>query len=455
MATSAVGDEHPLGLYRDDCRFLSGHELRIAGVSPRLLVTSAITGAAPSTSSPTQSSSCRTAAARAADASAPRRSARSRTRRRCSSASMSTSTVAIRSTWSSRLALAADFRPMLVLRGLAGVPGRRADERGGGRAALGGPRSRWRPARDHGDRRPGARRGADGRLRFPLRLQPGQGADVVLTFRLDQGAARAGPHTAHPYRSAAAAAPYGRTGGPGSGRRSALQPVLERSMLDLTMLRSQLDGQTVLRGGHPLVRHPVRPRQPDHGARDVRSTRRSPSRRCACSRSGSAARRPVHEEEPGKVLHELRVGEVAALGLTPLARYYGTVDATALFVCLLAEHARWTGDSISSTSCAPPSTRRWAGSTATAITTATVCSTTAQHRRGPAQPGLEGFRRRHRRRARRAARAPDRPRRGTGLRRPGQARSRACSSARVNRARAELLREADEMEQRAGALLAR
>jgi glycogen debranching enzyme len=53
---------------------------------------------------------------------------------------------------------------------------------------------------------------------------------------------------------------------------------------------------------------------------------------------------PEHDEEPGKVLHELRVGEVARRGLSPLARYYGTVDATPLFLCLLAEHADWTGD---------------------------------------------------------------------------------------------------------------
>jgi len=52
---------------------------------------------------------------------------------------------------------------------------------------------------------------------------------------------------------------------------------------------------------------------------------------------------PEHDEEPGKVLHELRLGEIAAQGLTPLARYYGTVDATPLFLCLLAEHADWTG----------------------------------------------------------------------------------------------------------------
>ena len=44
------------------------------------------------------------------------------------------------------------------------------------------------------------------------------------------------------------------------------------------------------------------------------------------------------------MLHELRVGEVARLGLSPLARYYGTVDATPLFLCLLCEHADWSGD---------------------------------------------------------------------------------------------------------------
>ena len=51
----------------------------------------------------------------------------------------------------------------------------------------------------------------------------------------------------------------------------------------------------------------------------------------------------MHEEEPGKVIHELRLGELAALDVTPLTRYYGTVDATPLFLCLLAEHAQWSG----------------------------------------------------------------------------------------------------------------
>ena len=40
-----LGDDHALGVYRNDGRFLLGHELRIAGERPRLLVVSAPTGA--------------------------------------------------------------------------------------------------------------------------------------------------------------------------------------------------------------------------------------------------------------------------------------------------------------------------------------------------------------------------------------------------------------------------
>jgi glycogen debranching enzyme len=49
------------------------------------------------------------------------------------------------------------------------------------------------------------------------------------------------------------------------------------------------------------------------------------------------------EEEPGKILHEIRMGEMARLGEVPHTPYYGTVDATALFLILIGEHARWRG----------------------------------------------------------------------------------------------------------------
>jgi glycogen debranching enzyme len=50
------------------------------------------------------------------------------------------------------------------------------------------------------------------------------------------------------------------------------------------------------------------------------------------------------EEQPGKILHELRVGEKANLEEVPQTPYYGTVDATPLFIILLAEYIRWTAD---------------------------------------------------------------------------------------------------------------
>lgn len=53
---------------------------------------------------------------------------------------------------------------------------------------------------------------------------------------------------------------------------------------------------------------------------------------------------PEREEEPGKILHEMRYGEMAAMGEVPFGRYYGSVDATPLFILLLAEYADRTGD---------------------------------------------------------------------------------------------------------------
>jgi len=50
------------------------------------------------------------------------------------------------------------------------------------------------------------------------------------------------------------------------------------------------------------------------------------------------------EEEPGKILHELRVGEMARLGEIPHTPYYGTVDATPLWLVLVGKHSVWTGE---------------------------------------------------------------------------------------------------------------
>jgi glycogen debranching enzyme len=53
---------------------------------------------------------------------------------------------------------------------------------------------------------------------------------------------------------------------------------------------------------------------------------------------------PDRDEEPGKILHEIRFGEMAGSGEIPHAPYYGSVDSTPLFLVLLSEYHLWTGD---------------------------------------------------------------------------------------------------------------
>jgi glycogen debranching enzyme len=50
------------------------------------------------------------------------------------------------------------------------------------------------------------------------------------------------------------------------------------------------------------------------------------------------------EERPGKIMHELRQGELARTKIIPHRPYYGTVDATSLWLILLSDYLDWTGD---------------------------------------------------------------------------------------------------------------
>jgi glycogen debranching enzyme len=60
-------------------------------------------------------------------------------------------------------------------------------------------------------------------------------------------------------------------------------------------------------------------------------------------RQGSR-RDDFRDEDPGRILHEMRFGEMTAFEERPHSPYYGCADATPLYVVLLDEYERWTGD---------------------------------------------------------------------------------------------------------------
>ncbi len=53
---------------------------------------------------------------------------------------------------------------------------------------------------------------------------------------------------------------------------------------------------------------------------------------------------PWRDEQPGKILHEIRRGELAGLNEIPHTPYYGSVDSTPLFLLTMTEYYKWTGD---------------------------------------------------------------------------------------------------------------
>jgi glycogen debranching enzyme len=65
---------------------------------------------------------------------------------------------------------------------------------------------------------------------------------------------------------------------------------------------------------------------------------------CHLAAEQSKTTNPAADAEPGKIIHEMRQGEMAELGEVPFRRYYGSTDSTPLFVMLAGAYLERTGD---------------------------------------------------------------------------------------------------------------
>ena len=138
---------------------------------------------------------------------------------------------------------------------------------------------------------------------------------------------------------------------------------------------------------------------------------------------------PRTEEEPGRILHEMRFGETASLALGGGRIYYGTVDATPLFVMLVGELSRW-GNRRDEVDALLPAADRGArvDHRLRRQRRRRLRRVPAHDRPRPAEPGLEGLLGLDALRRRLARRDADRAVRGAGLR-VRRARSRAAHCA--------------------------
>jgi glycogen debranching enzyme len=330
-----IGVDHPLGLWFRDCRFLYAHELRICGELPRLLTATDAAGTEAVhelTNPDLQLGDGRRL---------PAESLRLRVERRAEAEGVLRQRIAVRSYHREpirlplELRLGADFLPMLELRGIVPRHERPAPEARPEGFTLVGRDGVRRATHIHAT--PAARFLDDGSLVFDLDLEARGAIDLVVDFELSESKddeVWSGAPRKHHYAITEV-----------TSDDQLFDRILGRSLDDLDLLRSELDGHSYYAAGVPWFAT-LFGRDSLISSYQTLSFVRGIAEETLRLLAGLLGQEynDERDEEPGKVLHEFRVGEPAALGETPFARYYGSVDATPMFLCLLGRHADWSGN---------------------------------------------------------------------------------------------------------------
>jgi glycogen debranching enzyme len=130
-----------------------------------------------------------------------------------------------------------------------------------------------------------------------------------------------------------------------SSSNESFTSLLRRAMVDLTSLISQTGDTAFTMAGIPwfatlfgrdsiITALSILPFQPELAIRTLKTL---------ASVQGTTVDE-ARDEQPGKIVHEIRAGEMAATGEIPFGRYYGSVDATPLFLWLYGRTIEVTGD---------------------------------------------------------------------------------------------------------------
>ncbi len=351
-----LGGHHGFGLYYHDCRFLNGYQVTLNGQCPDVLVASAVRGfgAVVELTNPDLQLGSHTLV--------PKQTIGIRWERVIDFRALA---LEERFTFTNygryavdlpfELTMQSKFEDIFTVRGfLSGKRGRveralwRKDVL---RFMYDGADGLYRSLHVHFSRAPARKR--SGRAEFKLRLQPGKSASLMISLTLAESRsaaeARRETHTRNDVRHVISELRRKEQSWMGqhtdvrSGSRT-LNLVMDRSLRDLRILRSNLEHREYFAAGTPwfatlfgrdsiITALETLAFQPAIAEQTLRLLAEFQGHR----------EDEWRDEQPGKILHELRVGELAHLGEIPHTPYYGTVDATPLFLVLVGEHARWTG----------------------------------------------------------------------------------------------------------------
>lgn len=182
-------------------------------------------------------------------------------------------------------------------------------------------------------------------LRFQVALEPHRSARIELLLTPRRLSRPGKPDT--PAESALWAVPSGVAAERFTSIRTSnevFDRLLDRSLRDLRTLITPFSGGRIVAAGIPWY---VAPFGRDSLIVALQTLMFSPelaieTLRFLADRQGKKVN-PWTEEQPGKVLHEERFGEMARRGEIPHVPYYGTIDATPLFIVTFCELMRWIG----------------------------------------------------------------------------------------------------------------
>jgi glycogen debranching enzyme len=187
----------------------------------------------------------------------------------------------------------------------------------------------------------------DKRALIPVRLQRGESLQLILTVSSEGD--RSSPNPSEFLRALKRAKRTARrTIGnfmPIDTSNAKFDAWLERAAADLALLVSELDTGPYPYAGIPWFSAPFG-RDAVLTAMQMLWIEPSLARGVLAYLSAlqAAERSAFHESEPGKIMHELRKGEMAALQEVPFGQYYGGVDTTPLFVMLAGAYLKRTND---------------------------------------------------------------------------------------------------------------